>query len=112
MIGWNHLVEIKRIEKLALIIFPPTHHARLPLMPIHQRNHGSRVVSTGVLQHYQRKTGSDRRIAKPTRLTPLADMVGARVGVCSWGSLRTSPPSVSPSLDARSRSAKRWRGTH
>src|ERR1700754_2603249 len=52
MIGWNHLVEIKRIEKLALIIFPPTHHARLPLMPIHQRNHGSRVVSTGVLQHY------------------------------------------------------------
>src|ERR1700761_1074403 len=57
MIGWNHLVEIKRIEKLALIIFPPTHHARLPLMPIHQRNHGSRVVSTGVLQHYPLESG-------------------------------------------------------
>jgi hypothetical protein len=24
MIGWNHLVEIKRIEKLSLTVFPPT----------------------------------------------------------------------------------------
>ena len=33
MIGRNHLVEIKRIEKLSLSVFPPTHHAPLPLMP-------------------------------------------------------------------------------
>src|SRR5438067_877881 len=33
MIGRNHLVEIKRIEKLSLSIFPPPHHAPLPLMP-------------------------------------------------------------------------------
>src|SRR4029079_8823991 len=32
MIGWNHLVEIKRIEKLSLPILPPPHHALLPLM--------------------------------------------------------------------------------
>src|SRR6202521_5066524 len=33
MIGRNHLVEIKRIEKLSLSIFPPPHHAPLPPMP-------------------------------------------------------------------------------
>ena len=33
MIGRHHLVEIKRIEELALSIFPPPHHAPLPLMP-------------------------------------------------------------------------------
>src|SRR6266478_9700813 len=33
MIGWNHLVEIERIEKLSLPIFPPPHQALLPLMP-------------------------------------------------------------------------------
>jgi hypothetical protein len=32
MIGSNHLVEIKRIEKLSLPFFPPPHHALLPLM--------------------------------------------------------------------------------
>ena len=59
MIGWDHLVEIKRIEKLSLSIFPPPHHAPLPLMPsLHQRNHGSRVVSTGVLQHNRGQSGS------------------------------------------------------
>lgn len=30
MIGWNDLVEIKRIEKLSLSILPPPHHALLP----------------------------------------------------------------------------------
>src|SRR5436190_12094830 len=33
MIGRNHLVEIKRIEKLSLSFFPPPHHAPLPPMP-------------------------------------------------------------------------------
>jgi hypothetical protein len=33
MIGWNHLVEIERIEKLSLPSFPPPHHALPPLMP-------------------------------------------------------------------------------
>src|SRR5215470_8030890 len=33
MIGWHHLVEIKRIKELALSAFPPTHHEPLPLMP-------------------------------------------------------------------------------
>ena len=33
MIGRNRLVQIKRIEKLSLSIFPSTHHAPLPLMP-------------------------------------------------------------------------------
>ena len=32
MIGWNHLVEMKRIEKLSLLAFPTTHHAPLPQM--------------------------------------------------------------------------------
>jgi hypothetical protein len=45
MIGWDHLVEIKRIEKLDLTTIPPTHHAPLPLTLVSsQRNHGSRVV--------------------------------------------------------------------
>src|SRR5918995_2859777 len=52
MIGWDYLVEIKRIEKLDLTTLPPTHHAPLPLMPVsNQRNHGSRFASNGVLQH-------------------------------------------------------------
>jgi hypothetical protein len=34
VVGWNHLVEIKCIEELDLTIFPPTHHAPLPLMPV------------------------------------------------------------------------------
>jgi hypothetical protein len=33
MIGWHHLVEIKRIKELALSAFPPPHHEPLPLMP-------------------------------------------------------------------------------
>jgi hypothetical protein len=33
MVDWEHLVEIKRIEKLDLTILPSTHHALLPLMP-------------------------------------------------------------------------------
>src|SRR6202789_3338371 len=33
MIGRNHLVEIKQIEKLSLSFFPPPHHAPLPPMP-------------------------------------------------------------------------------
>jgi hypothetical protein len=32
MIGWDHLVEMKRIEKLSLLAFPTTHHAPLPQM--------------------------------------------------------------------------------
>jgi len=43
MIGWNHLVEIKRIEKLSLPSFPPPHHALLPLMPSPPTE--SRIVS-------------------------------------------------------------------
>jgi hypothetical protein len=54
MIGWHYLVEIKGIKKLALSAFPPTHHEPLPPMPVSiQRNHRSRVVSMGVLQHNQ-----------------------------------------------------------
>ena len=34
MIGWHHLVEIKRIKELTLSDFPPTHHALLPLMTV------------------------------------------------------------------------------
>ena len=34
MVGWDHLVEIERIEELDLTILPPTHHAPLPLMPV------------------------------------------------------------------------------
>ncbi len=30
--GRHHLVEIKRIEELTLSVFPPTHHAPLPLI--------------------------------------------------------------------------------
>jgi len=30
MIGWNHRVEIERIEKLSLPISPPPHHALPP----------------------------------------------------------------------------------
>ena len=55
VVGWHDLLEIKRIEELDLTILPPTHHATLPLMPVSiQRNHGSRVVSTRVLQHNPR----------------------------------------------------------
>ncbi len=58
MIGWNHLVEIERIEKLSLSIFPPPHHALLPADPLAtQPNLGSRVVSTGVLQHNPLRSG-------------------------------------------------------
>src|SRR6185369_8586511 len=32
MIGWHHLVEIKRIEELALSVLSPPHHAPLPPM--------------------------------------------------------------------------------
>ena len=43
--------------RLALPVFPPVNHALLPVIPIQQRNHGSRVVSTGVLQDYPPMTG-------------------------------------------------------
>src|SRR6266436_2312991 len=59
MIGWNHLVEIERIEKLSLSIFPPPHHALLPADALAtQPNLGSRVVSTGVLQHNPLRSGN------------------------------------------------------
>src|SRR5215510_6433955 len=52
MVSRYYLVEIKRIQKLDLPILPPTHHVQLPTMSVsNRRNHGSRVVSTRVLQH-------------------------------------------------------------
>jgi hypothetical protein len=59
MIGRNHLVEIKGIKELALSVFPPSHHATLPPMidSSIKRNHGSSIVSMGVLQHNPNKTG-------------------------------------------------------
>jgi hypothetical protein len=30
MIGWDNLIQIKRIEELTLTVLPPTHHAPLP----------------------------------------------------------------------------------
>src|SRR5262245_60602857 len=58
MVGWHDLVEIKRIKELDLPILPPTHHAQLPPMSVpNQRNHGSRVVSTRVLQHNPPESG-------------------------------------------------------
>ncbi|WP_210205916.1 hypothetical protein, partial [Bradyrhizobium algeriense] len=58
----------KRIEKLSLPIFLPPHHAPLPLMPSPPRNHGSRVVSTGVLQHNRAESGSTfRELPAPRR---------------------------------------------
>jgi hypothetical protein len=52
MVGWDYLVEIKGIKELALSVFPPSHHAPLPLVTDSmQRNHGSPVISMGVLQH-------------------------------------------------------------
>src|SRR6202043_2481305 len=64
MIRWHHLVEIKGIKELALSGFPSPHHAPLPLMLVsNQRNHGSRVVSTGVLQHIPPISGHLRAIS-------------------------------------------------
>jgi hypothetical protein len=34
MIGWDNLIQIKRIEELTLTVFPPTHHAPLPPMTL------------------------------------------------------------------------------
>jgi hypothetical protein len=34
MIGWDNLIQIKRIEELTLIVLPPTHHALLPPMTL------------------------------------------------------------------------------
>jgi hypothetical protein len=34
IIRWDHPIEVKRIEKLSLPIFPPTHHAPLPPMTL------------------------------------------------------------------------------
>ena len=52
MIGWHHLVEIERIEELALPAFLPSHHAPPPMVPnSSKRNHRSPRVSIGVLQH-------------------------------------------------------------
>src|SRR5262249_31881492 len=60
MIRWHHLVEIKRIKELTLPVFPSTHHAPLPQMSaLKERNHGSRVVSIGVLQHNRENSGHD-----------------------------------------------------
>ena len=72
MIGWDHLVQIKRIKELTLSVLPPTHHAPLPPMTLsNQRNHGSRVVSTRVLQHNPRKrTSAD---AAQVRFVPNSD---------------------------------------
>jgi hypothetical protein len=30
MIGWDHLIQVKRIEELTLTVLTPTHHAPLP----------------------------------------------------------------------------------
>jgi hypothetical protein len=38
VVRWHHLVEIKRIEELDLAIFPPAHHAPLPM--IRRSNNG------------------------------------------------------------------------
>jgi len=59
MIAWHYLVEIEG-KKLALSAFPPTHHERLPPMPVSiQCNHRSRVVSMGVSQHNQEQSGHE-----------------------------------------------------
>src|SRR5712671_5920942 len=41
MIGRHHFVKIKGIKELALSVFPPTHHAPLPPIPV--SNHGITV---------------------------------------------------------------------
>src|SRR5262249_32569284 len=66
----HHLVEIKRIKELTLPVFPSTHHAPLPQMSaLKERNHGSRVVSIGVLQHNRRQSGHTPESAETTRMT-------------------------------------------
>src|ERR1700720_718824 len=61
MIWWHHLVEIKRIKKLALSPLLPPHHRPLPRIATSiRRNHGSSIVSMRVLQllqHNPRKSG-------------------------------------------------------
>jgi hypothetical protein len=58
MVGWNYLIEIKGIEKLPLPNFPPPHHVLLPMMTdTTKQNHGSQIVSIGVLQHIHPGSG-------------------------------------------------------
>src|SRR6476646_4579507 len=67
MIGRNHLVEIKRIEKLSLPVFPPTHHAQLPLMPYPptESRIASRLNGSFATQSRGKQTWSDRPPISP-----------------------------------------------
>src|SRR5579863_448420 len=51
MICRYHLVEVKRVEELALSAFSPPHHRPPPESHPDPRNHPSNAVSTRVLQH-------------------------------------------------------------
>src|ERR1700730_7020348 len=75
VIGWHHLVELKRIKELTLSAFPPTHHRSLPrfVAPI-RRNHGSTIVSTRVLQPNHGDSGRDADIEFRPALTATSNL--------------------------------------
>ena len=76
----------QRNKRTGLVRLPPTHHPPLPPMPVSsQRNHGSRVVSTGVLQHIR---APKRTFANAWRFISCSSNVEhtwrARVDPCSF----------------------------
>ena len=113
MIRRHHLVEIKRIKELALTALPPPHHAPLPQMPVStQRNHRSRVASTGVLQHNPPESGHEakRDNPLPPSLPHAGTGHGRTVRRCSPTSAPTSSAS-SGSAAARTAGWRRWATT-
>jgi hypothetical protein len=57
MIGWHHLVEIKRIKELALSAFPPTHREPLLSGQFVGRFWSSSVSELALVAHQRAPSG-------------------------------------------------------
>src|SRR6185369_9527682 len=79
MIGWDHLVEMKRIEKLSLLAFPTTHHAPLPQMTyLKESRIASRLNESFATLSAEQRTRPGLSLVGPGREWPKADVACPR----------------------------------
>jgi hypothetical protein len=91
MIGRNHFVELKRIEKLPLSFFPPPHHAPLPLMPPSPTESwfAIRIKGSFATQSEQKLTSFARGEFSPFDPSETSSLIDIRAGS---GAISRSPP--------------------
>src|SRR6266496_3212159 len=91
MVGRHYLVEIKRVEKLALSVLPPPHHRPLPRITVSTRlNHGPPIASMRVLQQNPIASGTSSRVAAIGRMDV------AKAGATTGGVLARPLPPAEP----------------